>query len=494
MGIICECGCAINFDKIDYLNRLIEELNEPTPESPDPPEPPEELNEMPLLLDEIFEEDVILEMEESIYHQIDEYKIKNIFHLDDELKEKITIQIAENIMESLLLIYEEDETITELIDDNLEEKDIRLFVKERVILYFDHVFPNICPIRQIPRSIKMEDFDKINTDNNVQPDTATATATATALSQKIEHLKNQYQPEQRTPEWYEFRNTIMTASNIYKIFGTQAQYNSFICEKCTPPKIETHYSTEGTLHWGQKYEKLSIQLYESMFGTTVSEFGCIRHPKYSYIGASPDGIVTGKSHYGRMVEVKNIVNRVITGNPIEAYWIQMQIQMEVCDLDICDFVETRFKECETMEQWKSVTGKKKGVAVSNIPLLFSGEHVKPEYNFIIFEESTESTDEFVNKWETGATTEIKWWYLDEFSCVVVPRNTEWFDSVLPKITETWNTILKDRVGGFKDRMPKKKPSKCLIPFNVVDSLPIAENIDMLRSPSFHKQIVVVKME
>ena len=48
--------------------------------------------------------------------------------------------------------------------------------------------------------------------------------------------------------------------------------------------------------------------------------------------------------YGRMLEIKNIVNRDITGIPKKAYWVQMQLQMEVCDLEECDFLETRFKE------------------------------------------------------------------------------------------------------------------------------------------------------
>jgi hypothetical protein len=45
------------------------------------------------------------------------------------------------------------------------------------------------------------------------------------------------------------------------------------------------------------------------------------------------------------------VNREITGIPLEAYWIQMQVQMEVCDLDECDFFETQFKEFDTSEEF-----------------------------------------------------------------------------------------------------------------------------------------------
>ena len=52
-----------------------------------------------------------------------------------------------------------------------------------------------------------------------------------------------------------------------------------------------------------------------------------------------------------MLEIKNIVNREITGIPLKAYWVQMQMQMEVCELDKCDFLETRFLEYEDKESF-----------------------------------------------------------------------------------------------------------------------------------------------
>ena len=84
-----------------------------------------------------------------------------------------------------------------------------------------------------------------------------------------------------------------------------------------------------------------------MFDTKVGEFGCIPHPTYSvHIGASPDGInIASESNkrFGRMLEIKNIVNRDITGIPKQEYWIQTQIQMETCDLDECDFGRNPFQ-------------------------------------------------------------------------------------------------------------------------------------------------------
>ena len=64
------------------------------------------------------------------------------------------------------------------------------------------------------------------------------------------------------------------------------------------------------MHWGQKYEPLSIMIYEKMYQTKIEDFGCIKHESHSFIGASPDGINIDKTNnrYGRMLEIKNIVN------------------------------------------------------------------------------------------------------------------------------------------------------------------------------------------
>jgi hypothetical protein len=105
--------------------------------------------------------------------------------------------------------------------------------------------------------------------------------------------------------------------------------------------------------WGQKYEPVSVLYYEYINKTIITEFGCIPHKDYSFIAASPDGIVCDSSSnlYGRMIEIKNVVSREITGIPKMEYWIQMQLQMEVCDLNECDFLETKFLQYDTEEEY-----------------------------------------------------------------------------------------------------------------------------------------------
>ena len=159
------------------------------------------------------------------------------------------------------------------------------------------------------------------------------------IEYKLQLISDSAQPDQRTQQWYEFIHSLITASSAWKVFDSQAVLNSLIYEKCSPCRINDqgngYVNTESPLHWGHKYEPLSILLYESKYKTEIGEYGCILHKQYGFLGASPDGINIQKSNerFGRMLEIKNIVNREITKIPKKEYWIQMQLQMEVCDLN-----------------------------------------------------------------------------------------------------------------------------------------------------------------
>ena len=163
------------------------------------------------------------------------------------------------------------------------------------------------------------------------------------MKEKLTILSSKPQPEQRSNEWFLFRHSVLTASNAWKAFGSQATQNQLIYEKCLPINVEKYksnpVSTDSPLHWGQKYEPLSVMIYEKVYGTVVKDYGCILHDKYDFIAASPDGINDDINTplFGRMLEIKNIVNREITGIPKFEYWIQMQLQMETCNLNECDF-------------------------------------------------------------------------------------------------------------------------------------------------------------
>uniref|UniRef100_A0A6C0H538 YqaJ viral recombinase domain-containing protein n=1 Tax=viral metagenome TaxID=1070528 RepID=A0A6C0H538_9ZZZZ len=159
--------------------------------------------------------------------------------------------------------------------------------------------------------------------------------------------------EQKTDEWYEIRHNLLTASNIYKVFGSESVKNQLIYEKCMP--VKTNQMNAKSVLWGTKYEAISVMIYERIYKTKIANMGCVIHSKYPFLGASPDGINSDPKSdlFGVLIEIKNVVSREITGIPKMEYWIQMQIQMECCDLDYCHFIETKFLEYSSEEEYMS---------------------------------------------------------------------------------------------------------------------------------------------
>jgi putative phage-type endonuclease len=293
------------------------------------------------------------------------------------------------------------------------------------------------------------------------------------ISKQINYLSNVKQPQQKTSEWYEFRHNLFTASSIWKIFGTEAQVNSIIYEKCKPYN-SNNFIRSNSMDWGNFYEPISIKIYEHLYNTSVKDFGCIQHQDHIFIGASPDGINvdTKSKKYGRLIEIKNIVNREITDQPKEEYWTQMQLQMETCNLDECDFVETRFKEFEEYSDFNAFlltdTHFCKGVILSFIGrnhITYDQETVeKKTESFIIYNDSDDISPENIYDWiNTQKETHknqyillsIRYWYLDEFSCLLVKRNSYWFQSAIHKIRSTWEIIQQEKITGYDHRNTKK---------------------------------------
>jgi putative phage-type endonuclease len=298
------------------------------------------------------------------------------------------------------------------------------------------------------------------------------------LERRIQYLRDIPQPVQRTPEWYLFRSNLITASNAWKAFESECAINQLIYEKCQPLQIPNSNSedikivntvnTNTPMHHGQKYEPLSVMFYESIYKTKIEDFGCIQHSTYNFLGASPDGINVCKSSelYGRMLEIKNPVSRTITGTPKKEYWVQMQLQMEVCDLNECDFLETKFVEYENRMSYQNDTSydneliKCKGIIIQfytreGIPFYaYKPLHLKKENEILRWEEETVTFYE--SEPYQYSFTKYIYWKLEQLSCILVLRDREWFQNNICKLEKVWKTIEKERITGYEHRAPNKR--------------------------------------
>lgn len=388
-------------------------------------------------------EEEIDDIEKEIYAEIEDYLETNmVFWFEADFLERMRDEIMAWI-----------EIQSRLENWNIEDLpfDIERAIQE-TCRYYD------IPLRQIS-----EEQEKKKQEKN-------KTQTKEKKEQILSELNQQPAIKQRTKEWYDIRQTCFSASNLWKVFSSQAQQNSLIYEKCNPEssqkKTREVSNATNPLNWGIKYEPVSIQIYEHRnVGTKVkTDYSCILHPAYPFIGASPDGIVITGEKMGRMVEVKNIYNREITGIPLDEYWVQMQIQMETCNLDECDFLETRIKEYETEAAfYDDSLAEYKGVILFFLPKLEENPRKSPFFEYMPLFISLEKQN--IQKWIESMQEKFQseyvlyetvYWRLDEYSCVLVERNPEWFSAVLPKIETTWKMVESERITGYGHRAPNRR--------------------------------------
>jgi len=186
---------------------------------------------------------------------------------------------------------------------------------------------------------------------------------------RYNYLANVPQPVQRSPEWFSMRNDMITASSGACVLGENKYEKP---DKVLLEKIGhgEKFGENKFVHHGKKYEKIATMIYEHIYNIKVGEFGLIPHQesettsKISYLGASPDGICTNLSldgefsnMVGTMLEIKCPYSREIQTQGIEDgeicphyYWIQVQLQLECCDLERCDFWQCNIKEYSNFEE------------------------------------------------------------------------------------------------------------------------------------------------
>jgi len=402
---------------------------------------------------------------EEAVHLLDEY-IQTSPHIVSEPDFEETLH--SDLKELLELSFGNDLFYDEDAEDALEE-----MIECAMQYYFDAIMPARSQTEEVTSVSHSQNPTQTTSIQQPNPPNIDAEERKSKLAKQIDLLRSKPQPTQRTPEWYTFRHNLITASNAHKAFETQSSKNQLIYEKCLPLKMaddkKQRVNVNSPMHWGQKYEPISVTYYEETYGTTVEDFGCIQHEKYPFLGASPDGIIVDpdSANYGRMLEIKNPVSREITGIPKKEYWIQMQLQMETCDLDECDFLETKFVEYESLSRFNEdgVFLKSKDGCLKGVMLYFNDADNCPHYVHKPLQMGQEEFDLWEEEMMTLYEEEknmvwIKnnYWKLEQVSCVLVLRNKPWFEMNIGALKELWDTVEKERTEGYSHRAPKQKQS------------------------------------
>jgi putative phage-type endonuclease len=277
------------------------------------------------------------------------------------------------------------------------------------------------------------------------------------MNKKVLKLFNLPQPPQRSKEWFIQRNRQITASEVasclflkkevIEVFNetfpkailkenplkganSYESLDEYIKKKCNvyySNNYEPFKDTIYTLH-GKLYEPIAARFYSINKNTKINDFGLITHPKLPWLAASPDGITDD----GVMLEIKCPLSRKINTDGIPfGYWLQTQIQMEVCDLDECDFLE-----CEISEITKQ-DFLDENDSVINEGLV--GCIIKKEDGYIYPDENINNKELYM---KFISVNEAVYYKINKWNIINLKRSKEWFKNIKKDLYEVYKRVQK----------------------------------------------------
>lgn len=293
------------------------------------------------------------------------------------------------------------------------------------------------------------------------------------------------QPAQRTKEWFDLRKNIITASDIGSClvkcsknvdpyineYNLQGKFEKSYLTYCNPysnlddfilkKKGYTKFTGNKFTEWGNTYETAGLRFYELFTNQKILDFNLLFHKNIKWLGASPDGITED----GRMLEIKCPFSRKINGIPPLVYWIQMQIQLEVTDLEECDYLECQISEI-----------KKEDFEVINNPISFFNSdgkieikevqnkglyiHMKdmnlfPSKEIVDRDKIIEWAQKKIKKYAKLFPV-IKYYSIDRCTLITIKRNRQWFKDILPELEEVKQKLDNFKVEDYKDKIKNKE--------------------------------------
>jgi len=180
-----------------------------------------------------------------------------------------------------------------------------------------------------------------------------------ASAATLQALMAKPQTSQHSADWYAQRRNRLTASEFAQILD--GRRGALLRSKVEPapegapadraPQAPVAIAQpDGEMNatsWGHRFEPVVrdiLELESAGVGTVYDTLGRFTHAEIPWLSASPDGVVLSGPLAGRLVEIKSPKTRVPGTFVPDEYYVQMQIQMEVCGCDAVEFVEAQFAQ------------------------------------------------------------------------------------------------------------------------------------------------------
>lgn len=294
---------------------------------------------------------------------------------------------------------------------------------------------------------------------------------------QLDELLGRKQLEQRTPEWYAQMSIIISASELGNLFAAPRQRAKLVVSKTVPPvprqqPLAVPSDHMSAFDWGIRFEPVVKQIYEWKYGVTMKELGRLHHQTDPRCTASPDGLIYDcpkNERRGRLIEIKCPVTREITGIIPKDYYSQMQMQLHVTGLEICDFVEASFSSPYPRIERQEGPSQFDGY----IALVRYAESRGTQDFYYVYSPIQAMADWQPEHAEDEEIVEIIPWRLMRWSEQQVMRSEEWWRSLQPFIETFWEDVEKAKRGEFtipdSTRVSKRALDSCQIVFHREDA-------------------------
>ena len=286
--------------------------------------------------------------------------------------------------------------------------------------------------------------------------------------EKVKQLKALPQIPQRSQEWFENYGKVLTASEFSALFTMNKRRRDLVYSKSHPnqdSQLNFRHAcpTEemNAIGWGIRFEPVIKQILETKDKCSVYEPGRIQHPTNTHLAASPDGIIE-KAHnsqqLGRLIEIKCPYSREIGKEVPSDYWIQMQIQMEVTDVDECEYIEANLvsrRPRQTDPVDLSGTTYRGCVYL----LKQKGEDGEPfEYKYLYGAIDSVQMPAIPDGYECVETIP---WGLKSWHRKILHRDRAWYEGTKVWQEAFWRDVEAAKEGTLAP-LPPNKPTVCLI--------------------------------
>jgi hypothetical protein len=289
----------------------------------------------------------------------------------------------------------------------------------------------------------------------------------------LDEIINRKQTQQRTPEWYEQMSNIISASEIYNLFGTEYARYKMVISKTTPYVQKNKYLAVQSNHmsafdWGIRFEPVVKQIYEYKYNAIIKDLGRLVHLTYNKCSASPDGLIYDSSDIskiGHLVEIKCPVTRKINGIIPKEYYCQMQMQLQVTQLDKCVYLEAVFSSKYNNNE------ERIGPSLYNGYIAIINNSTNDTNTlYYIYSPLNVAADWKPELKENEEIMEIVYWRLFDWHEQIVAKNDNWWITTKPLIETFWKDVEKAKRGELPPVESKRankriKYDNCIITFN-----------------------------